>query len=215
MKSFSTYFHYVGANAHEDYSKLRSREYNQAFDGHFFYQERPIFYSQSQHDGRSYIMFSDSRLRNQEEADYLKRIEKQHENYDMEGFLEKQLTFGTLLMVTNTALLPQEVYEQYKSRMEVESMFDTFKNTLKADASYMQSKESFEAWIFINHISLLMYYRLQALLKNKKLLSQYSPKDLLIRLTRIQKIHIKDLWVTSEINSKTLSLLKKLELTVP
>lgn len=201
-------------SANADYSKLRSREYKKAFDGHFFYNERPIFYYSSIQIGRKHIMFFDPKLRQHEEADYLLRLEKKYENYTIEGFDEKQLSFGTLLMVTNTSLQPQEVYEQYKSRMEVESMFDTFKNTLLADASYMQSKESFESWVFINHIALLLYYRLLARLKKTDLLKQYSPKDILIRLGRIQKINIKGLWVTSEVNSKTQKLLEKLELPV-
>lgn len=200
---------------HANYAKLRSREYKEAFEGHFFYNERPIFYSTKKQAGRNYIMYLDPKLRQQEEADYLLRIEKKYENYDMDGFHEKQLAFGTLLMVTNSPLQPNEVYEQYKSRMEVETMFDTFKNTLQADASYMQSKEGFEAWVFINHIALLLYYRLLAHLKKADLLKKYSPKDILIRLTRIQKIHIKNSWVTSEVNAKTLKLLKTLELTVP
>jgi transposase len=177
-------------NANADYSRLRSREYKKAYDGHFFYNERPIFYYLNTQAGRKYIMFFDSKLRQQEEADYLLRIEKKYENYAMEDFDEKQLSFGTLLMVTNTSLEPQEVYERYKSRMEVEAMFDTFKNTLVADASYMQSKESFESWVFINHIALLLYYRLLARLKTADLLKQYSPKDILIRLMRIQKINL-------------------------
>jgi transposase len=197
-----------------DYSKLQSSKYKESFDGHFFYHERPIFYSVTTKAHRHYIMYLDSKLRQQEEADYLLRIAKNYEGYDMDGFHEKQLSFGTVLMATNSSLSPEEVYQQYKSRMEVEAMFDTFKNTLQADASYMQSKESFESWVFINHIALILYYRLLTRIKQASLLKQYSPKDILIRLIRIQKIHIQGSWVTSEINAKTLKLLKTLELPV-
>lgn len=201
-------------NPNADYAKLESRDYKKALDGHFFYQERPIFYASKADNGHQYTMFFDSKLRLQEESDYLLRIEKKFENYSMDGFLEKQLTFGTILTVTNTSLPAQEVYERYKSRMEVEVMFDTFKNTLQADSSSMQSKESFESWVLINHIALIMYYRLQGIIRKANLLKQYSAKDILERLIRIEKIKIKSKWVTAEINSKTLQLLKKLELTV-
>lgn len=201
-------------NPNADYEKLESRSYKKAFDGHFFYKERPIFYSSKFVNGHTYIMFFDDKLRNQEQTDYLLRIEKKDEKYTMEGFHEKQLKFGTLLMVTNTSLPPQEVYERYKSRMEVETMFDAFKNTLDADSSSMQSKESFESWVLINHIALIFYYRLQARLKKADLLKQYSAQDILERLIRIEKVNIKGRWVTSEINSKTMKLLEKLELPV-
>ena len=202
-------------NAHADYSRLSSREYEKAYDGHFFYGERPIYYFENSEAGRRYIMFFDPKLQQQEAADYLLRIEKKYENYTIKKFKEKELGFGTLLMVTNLSVEPKAIYEQYKSRMEVESMFDTFKNTIMADRSYMQSKESFNSWVFINHIALLLYYRLQARLKEKDLLKNYSAKDILIRLMRIQKVNINNKWVTAEINAKTKKLLGKLELTVP
>ncbi len=198
------------------YNKLQSRDYRKAFDGHFIYQKRPIFYSRYQHEGRNCILFHDEKLRQKEVSDYLLRVEEEHENYSMDRFHDKQLAFGTLLMVTNLSdSSAQNIYEQYKTRMEVETMFDVLKNTLQSDTSYMQSNESFEAWMFINHIALLLYYRLYGRLKKANLLKSYSPKDVLLRLSRIQKIYIKNSWETSEVNSKTLKLIKKLELPIP
>lgn len=199
-----------------NYSKLQSRDYRKAFDGHFIYQKRPVFYMRYKQDGRNCIMFYDEKLRQKEVNDYLVRIEEKYDNYSMDHFYEKQMTFGTLLMVTNlSGVSAEDIYLQYKSRMEVETMFDTLKNTLQSDSSYMHSDESFEAWMFINHIALLLYYRLYALIKEADLLKTYSPKDVLLRLCRIQKIHLKNSWVTSEINSKTQNLIKKLGLHVP
>lgn len=199
-----------------NYTKLQSRDYRKAFDGHFIYQKRPIFYLRYQHEGRDCILFYDEKLRQKEVSDYLLRVEEEYEKYNMDQFHEKQLAFGTLLMSTNLSKASaQNIYEQYKTRMEVETMFDTLKNTLQSDTSYMHSKESFEAWMFINHIALLLYYRLYAQLKEAKLLKTYSPKDVLLRLSRIQKIHIKNSWETSEINSKTIKLVKQLGIPVP
>ena len=109
---------------------------------------------------------------------------------------------------------PKEVYKQYKERMEIETMFKALKNSLDADASYMQSDESFKAWMFINHISLMLYYRLYNLLTKEDLLKKYSPGDILMKLSQIYKVRIKKYWQLSEVTSKTQKLVKKLGLTI-
>src|SRR5260221_2834012 len=98
--------------------------------------------------------------------------------------------------------------------MDVEGVFDVYKNLLYADRSYMQSDESFESWVFINHIALLMYYRIIELLKKNNLLKSVSPQDLLNKLSRINKLNINGNWKTSEINSKSLEIFKKLNIAV-
>ena len=48
---------------------------------------------------------------------------------------------------------PQQVYQHYKSRADIEILFDTFKNILFADTTYMRSNEAMEGWLFINHLA--------------------------------------------------------------
>lgn len=198
-----------------DTTRLESRRYQDVFDGHFFFQKRPIFYYSYVQEGQKCMMFVDSKLRAEEERDYLKRIDDGYEGYDMESFRKKELSFGSILLVTNIeGLGPEEIYLKYKTRMEVETMFDVFKNTIEADRTYMQSKESLEGWLLINHIATVLYYELHARLKEAKLLAQITPADLLLRLARISKIKIGHKWVTAEINTKTSKLLAALNLSV-
>jgi len=197
-----------------DVSRLSSRRYEKAFDGHFFFMKRAIFYIAYEKEKQSCILFFDSKLCLEEKNDYLHRIEEKYDKYSIEGFKKKELTFGTILVTTNLKNTPQKIYEKLKTRMEVESLFDIFKNTLNADRTYMQSSQSLEAWLLINHIALLLYYKIYTLLKNQNLLKSLSPKDLLLKLSRIVKLQINGEWVTSEINSKTAALLSKLKLPV-
>lgn len=197
-----------------DVSRLSSRRYEKAFDGHFFFMKRAIFYCAYEKEKQRCILFFDSKLCLEEKNDYLHRIEEKYEKYSIEGFKKKELTFGTILITTNLKNTPQEIYEKLKTRMEIESLFDVFKNTLNADRTYMQSSQSLEAWLLINHIALLLYYKIYTLLKNQNLLKSLSPKDLLMKLSRIVKLQINDEWITSEINSKTAALLSKLKLPV-
>ncbi len=199
------------------YSKLKYKgDYDKAYDGHFLYKGRPIFYYRYTHNNRKCIMFYDEQLGIEESKTYLNRMKDKYEGYTLEGFKEMQQRFGTFLVVTNRSYQSAEqVYQLYKSRMEIERLFGSFKNNLKADRSYMQSDESFKAWILINHIAALMYYKLLNLLKKSDLLSKYSPKDLIERLIAIKKIEINGEWYTGEINSKTEKILKALKLPIP
>lgn len=74
--------------------------------------------------------------------------------------------------------------------MEIETLFDSYKNLLEADSSYMHSDNGFEAWAFINHIATMLYYKVFTIIKSKGKLNNLSPKDLLLKLTRIFKIKI-------------------------
>lgn len=206
MRRNSTYAHY---------SRLKSREYSEAYDGHFIHKKRSVYYYSYEYEGRKCIMFYDPILQQSEANDYLIRIEDEKEGYSMEGFEDKQLTFGTLLVITNIEnSTPKEIYQMYKTRMEVETMFDALKNILDADASYMQSDESFKAWMFINHIALMLYYRLYNLLREKDLLKKHSPKDVLLSLSLIYKVRVNKTWQLSEVTSKTDKLIKKLGIAV-
>jgi len=195
---------------------LKRDIYQNAFDGHFIYQGRVIFYtSLPETTGKKVIIFTDKSLALEEEKTYLKRIEDQFEGYTMEGYQEKQIKFGTISMITNCLHLSEEhIYSSYKTRMEIETVFDTYKNLLEADRTYMHSDKSLEAWIFINHLATMFYYRVFNLLKTHDLLKKISPADLFARTMRINKIKINDQWVTSEINLQTKKLLHKLNLPV-
>jgi transposase len=133
----------------------------------------------------------------------------------MDGYIERQMKFGTMSMIVNVITLPpHKIYENYKSRMEIETLFDAYKNLLKADRTYMQSDNAMEAWMFLNHLSMIMYYNLYNKLKRHNMLSRISPADVLMRLSKINKIRINNSWLTSEINSKTLNLIKTLDIHI-
>jgi len=161
-------------------------------------------------------MFFDEELASRESRDYLVRLHEEKEGHSLEEYRNLRLKFGTLLLVTNLAdATAAQIYEIYKTRMEIEGLFDTLKNTLGADTSYMQSDESFKAWAFLNHIALLLYYRLLNILRSADLLQKYSPKDIIERLAQISKVQINGKWKTAEITSKTEELLKRLQIPIP
>ena len=184
------------------------------FDGHFMFQKRVIWYYEYTIDGARYIVFQDSSLRTEEEKDYLQRVEAQHENYTMEGYLEKQYDFGTILFRTNRADSAEDVYKLYKTRIEIEQTFDFLKNLLETDVVYLQDKYALEGWAFINHLSLLLAYLVYENLRNSNLLSKFSIADFISHLKYIHKIKTNGSWVLSDFSGKTQKLLDALNVSI-
>ncbi|MCL2774959.1 MAG: hypothetical protein FWD71_16665 [Oscillospiraceae bacterium] len=71
-----------------------------------------------------------------------------------------------------------------------------------------------ETWAFINHISLLLSYKIYNLLRDKKLLANFSVVDFIAHLKYIFKVKINGEWHISEVTKKTKQFLEKLTLHI-
>lgn len=93
---------------------------------------------------------------------------------------------------------------------EIEVMFDSYKNFLDADKTYMQDRHVMEGWLMANFIAMIAYYKLFARLKDTCLLNKYSPKDIIELSKSIYQMKIREEWHRSEITLKTITLFKKI-----
>lgn len=197
-----------------DYSPL-SDPANNKFDGYFKFQSRFLWYKESIKDGKRVVVFLDKGLKAEEEKDYLNRIETHPEKYSFEKFQQKNSAMGTLAMIANLHdKTPENIYETYKTRAEIETMIDAMKNILELDTSYMQNETALQGWMFISFIALQWYYDIYKYIKDKKLVGKYSPKLLLEHLAEINKIKINKRWEISEMTNKTKSILNKLDIHI-
>jgi transposase len=196
-----------------DYEPLK-KSGKSGFSHFFKFQDRFIFCSFRQFsDGKTLYTFLDDHLRLEEERAFLNRMETQkEEKLTIVDFHERIHMLGTFSIITNLKeKQPQDIYKLYKARMEVETAFDAFKNTLEADRSYMHSDQGFEGWMFINYLALLAYWRMLRVLIEKELLAKFSINDLIMYLSYIRKVRINGCWHLAEITDKTRRLLAKLE----
>lgn len=191
-------------------------------DNYFEYLKRFIFYADTvKSDERKINLFVDGKLKEQEKADYLTRIQSLPESFSKLNFNEKVKTMGTLTLIHNTESNPEQVYNEYKHRCEIEQFFDHLKNTLDASSTSMQREESLNGWMFINHISMQVIYKLYKILKttplNKKqtLNHKYSIVDTVEHLKSIKKIKFNATEsVIAEINKPTKTLLEKMKISI-
>jgi transposase len=183
---------------------------------YFKFEKRFIWHhTQTLPNGQTLFLFLDDVLKLKEEQDYLRRIEQLPEDYSLPKFHEQKLLFGSIAILTNIPdKKPAEIYATYKSRAAIESMFDHLKNILDADRSYMQNEETLQGWLFVNHLALLVVYRMYHLLVQKKIIDKYSINDLITHLKEIRAVKINDKWRLAETVKTTSTLMAKLNLNI-
>lgn len=195
-----------------DYTKLESGDKSR-LDGFFKYEERFVWHYTIPIDAKKSItIFLDDELRTREQRDYLNRISNDVVDYSIHKFHTKQYQLGTLAIMENTGKPACDVYADYKTRGNVETMIDALKNIVEADRTYMQNELALEGWMFINLIALKWYYALLNLLKKHDLNQKYSPMDFLQFLSEIKKVKINNQWHDAEIIKSTKELLRKLKI---
>ncbi len=193
-----------------NYDIIKSRDMRK-FGEHFIFERRPIHCYFYDTDERRIFVFLDDKLRAEEMKDGIQRLDE-----DKEKFYETNHRMGTIAVITDLKVRNgkeingAEIYSFLKQRVNIEQLYDTFTNILEADRTYLRDDYELEGWMFINFIAILLYYRLYNLLVDKNILKDYSIKDCLLYLERIQKIRIGDKWITSEIPKKTRLLLNKI-----
>ena len=98
---------------------------------------------------------------------------------------EKQLEHGTFALRTNLLpTAPEAVYRAYKTRDEVEQLFDMYKCEEQFATTGMHSAETQEACLFLNHLSLMAAYRFYDRLKKNGMLKEYAVQKTLEHLLK-------------------------------
>ena len=186
-----------------DYNKIAKGDKSK-FDGFFMFENRPVWYYSYIVDNKKMFIFLDEHLKSSEESDYLLRMTNEKEGYSKDDFFLKQYRFGTIAVLSNLVNESDEkIYQYLKSRMEIETLFDTLKNNLHADRSYMRGAIELETWMFINYLSLIFYYRIYHNLVKEEKIKKYSPQGVLLYMSLIKKILIDNEWKIAEIPKKS------------
>lgn len=98
--------------------------------------------------------------------------------------------------------------------MSIEVFFDSMKNVLDIDHTYMQNEQTLQGWMFINHLTLQWYQHLYIELKEKNLIGKISVNDYIKLLTDVKKIRINNQWYLNECTSVTQKLMKKVGIDI-
>lgn len=138
-------------------------------------------------DDHQLCVYFNSTIAAVEEAGYIDQMNKGIKGYTREGYKEARNRFGIYVLKTNvTDFTLEKIYRYYKSRFEIEYMFDTIKNTLGYDKTYMHKVGTIEGWAFINHISIILTQRIYDLLLVNE--SRLSLHELFRKLRRVKVV---------------------------
>lgn len=172
------------------------------FDGFFSFHSRPIFYKTIQRasaagakgtdakgkteepkPGETIVLYFDQKMRGREIMD-----STCGKDGGIDDLKERKFrSMGTIALATTIKeeKTPKEIYEIYKERELIEDANDAYKNVMRKNASYLQNTNSYYGWLFINHITLLLYYRVYNKIKEKGMTSKYSVADVIEQTKRI------------------------------
>ena len=155
-------------------------------DSFLMYHDRLINCGRAAHGRHFLYRFQDEDMRLDEVTHLHAELqEKIITRTDMEKKLPR---CGNILILSSLDDDPKVIYELYKRREFVEGLFDTYKNVLDADRSYLRDTESIFGHVFVSFLSLYIYSTMQNQLRTAKLLKEMTPIDLLKLLSRIYMI---------------------------
>jgi hypothetical protein len=139
----------------------------------FRWSDRAVSASKGVWNGFPAYRFEDQSLKNDELWDALKAR-------DEKGVEPKcPSKAGHLMIVSSLDTRPEDVYRMYKYRDMIEKCFDTAKNVLDADRTYMHNDLRIMGHNLVTFISLYIMMRIYGWLEDAGLLSKYSVNDVL------------------------------------
>ena len=159
---------------------------NVKFDSAFMYNERPIQSSRRSSRLGYVYMFQDPIMRAEEESSILSDVASSRK--DMEYFEDKKNSLGVFAIISDLDRSPSEIYEQYKSREEVEQVFDTMKGDLESDKTYLRDDEKVKGFFFIVFIALRIRFRILKILKDHNLSRKMSVNEIIFELSKMERI---------------------------
>ncbi len=182
------------------------------FDDVFIYHGRQIWHKKEPlgDEGNYLYIFMDEDRRKREETRYLEQVAEAYEAVNMEDFFSDSRR-GVFSFVSNMDEHPKRIFLDYKGRWDIEQCFDYLKNIVSPSAPYQHSNEKLEAWAFLNHVSLLYFYGLVKVLREKDFDGEHSPQDIIDLCRNVVKVNLdNNQSFISETTQKTKDLLKQL-----
>ena len=182
---------------------------------HFSYNKRIVYYAEfpsKKHHGCKTHVFYDNERHQYLQENYFNRLSMGNdESGSSPGkIVQDTERFGVTMLLNNLSSSPEEIYRDYKSRWEIEEMFDTHKNTLGFKMSYEASFAAQEAWAFIEFLALQMFYKIDGILINNQMIKSMNVGALLFMASRITQAKIGDKWSICNMTKNDKEIFEKL-----
>ncbi|MCL4391297.1 MAG: transposase [Candidatus Parvarchaeota archaeon] len=171
--------------------------YGTKLDGGFVYRGRGIRFAARRREKQTVYLFEDPFLRADESSTFIGWMDKKKKTE--KDYREAEKKFGKITILSNVNAKPKDIYLMLKQREEVETAFDSMKNELENDKTYLRDDDAVRGYFFISFVSLYMYYKILALIRKKDLSDKYSVKDVLLKFSKVYKLVTDGKEVISEV----------------
>jgi hypothetical protein len=128
--------------------------------------------------------FEDAFLRADERYDKYKAEEEK--GIEPKG-LEKA---GNVLLISSLDADPKDIYRLYKLRCAVENFFDTAKNGLHGDSTYMRTDTHIMGYNFVTFLAFCIWYDIRSKLEAAGLEHRYTPANVLRKFAAVKMYYL-------------------------
>ena len=150
------------------------------------------------------VLYVDSRLYEDEMDTYTMGINLRRDGFTPEGLVSSEKYFGTIALAIDKKEDPIAQFTMYKERELIEDGNKAYKHVLDDFASNKQCTDTYNGWLFLNHISLMLYYRVFNKIKEKRKTDEISVEDVMDTLKRVTIFKADEEWVRKEPTLKEL-----------
>lgn len=164
------------------YIDLRWLRWRKAFQ----YRKRPVRWGRKECELGYVYYFEDPKIRGEEEGTLLKQVESG--KLTMSEFEDMRKDVGIISIISDLKKDGIEIFNNYKSREDVELAFDVMKNPLESDKTYLQTPEAIRGYFFITFLAMRVFFKVLKKLREKKLTHKISVKEVFFELSKVQMI---------------------------
>ena len=198
----------------------RFSAYEKVLNNCFSYHKRLIYHAeinQQKYEGCKVYTYYDNERRQYLMENYMTKKQ------DKDGLISDELMsqviadtecFGVTMLLTKSDASAKDTYLNYKTRWEIEEMFDAHKNTLGFDMKYETSYSAQEGWAFIEFLALLIYHKVNAKLVESELIKRLNVKDVLFRASTITQSKASGSWKVCNLTKPLKDILTSLYVSV-
>ena len=106
----------------------------------------------------------------------------------MAMFEQKRRLAGVICLVSDMDKDGIDMFDMYKGREDVELAFDTMKNRLESDKTYLRSDEAVRWYFLATFLAMRIYFKILKSLREKGLTNKISVEEVLFELSKVTKI---------------------------
>lgn len=152
-------------------------------EGHFVFEDRAIEFGTGDFWGFYAYRYQDLSMRADEIYDkYKAETDKGIEPRNVDRA-------GNIMLLSSMKLDPREIFRMYKCRCSIENFFDTMKNDLGGDTTYLRTDNHVMGYNFVTFLAFCIWWEIRSWLEAAGLEGRYTPKDVLRSFAAVKVCH--------------------------